>query len=379
MLDYSRRKLRSQNFINQLARKITGSTKEPCFRFWANSLVLAVFIFLILNLALISWENKGDNIYLASVSAAFNQHEEKDLFINPLSGFSPEMPEILLVENSFVKAASPLTFFSPQLLGVSVDDYQETIETRTEIIEHSVESEETLSLIAEKYNISLNTLLWANSLTKTSKLKTGQKLIVLPVSGTVHHVKSGDNISSIAQKHKTKSTEIISFNNLSNEDDIFIGDILIVPNGTMPAPTIQRKSSSVAVGSAPSTIPVGSSYFIAPVPSPYIITQRLHWYNAIDLAHQGYSCGKPVFAAAEGTVQRTGYHNVAGNYIRILHSNGVVTSYGHLATMAPNIKSGVSVSQGDIIGYIGNTGYTIGVTGCHLHFEVRGAANPFAR
>ena len=376
MLDYSRRKLRSKIYLNGLTRKIRGSIKEPCFRFWLVGLILAVFVFL--NFGLIKTFLPENNVFqLASVSAVLQEHNKDDFFVSPLSGFSPESPEVILVGSSFVKASSPITFVSPQILGVSAIDYQEQAEIRTEIIEYYVQPGETLSFLAEKYNVSLETILWANSLTKTSKLKTDQKLVILPVSGIVHYAKSGDTISGLAQRYKGESKEIISFNNLSDEADIFIGDLIIIPNGIMPAPTIQKKSSSIVSGPTSSSLPLASSYFIAPVSSPYIITQRLHWYNAIDFAHQGYSCGKPVYAAAGGTVQRTGYHGTAGNYIRILHPNGVVTFYGHLSSIL--VSPNQSVSQGAIIGHIGNTGYTIGRTGCHLHFEVRGAANPFNR
>jgi len=89
------------------------------------------------------------------------------------------------------------------------------------------------------------------------------------------------------------------------------------------------------------------------------------------------SCGEPVYAAAGGTIQRIGYHTMGGNYVRVLHPNGVVTYYGHLVRAA--MSSGTKVFQGEIIGYTGHSGYTIpaGPAGCHLHFEVRGATNPF--
>jgi LysM repeat protein len=377
MLDYSRRKLRSKIYLNGLTKKIRGSIKEPSFRFWLVGLILVVFVFV--NLSLIKNYLPENNVFHpASVSAVIQEHNKDDFFVSPLSGFSPESPEVILIGDSFVKASSPIAFVSPQILGLSAIDYQEQPETRTEIIEHYVQPGETLSSLAEKYNISLETVLWANSLTKTSKLKTDQKLVILPVSGIVHYAKSGDTVSGLAQRYKGSSKEIISFNNFSDEADIVIGDLIIIPDGLMPAPTIQKQSSSIASSPTSSSVPLASSYFIDPVPSPYIITQGLHWYNAIDFAHQGYSCGKPVYAAAGGIIQRTGYHGTAGNYIRIEHPNGVVTFYGHLMDNILVLPNQL-VSQGETIGYIGNTGYTIGRTGCHLHFEVRGAANPFNR
>lgn len=105
---------------------------------------------------------------------------------------------------------------------------------------------------------------------------------------------------------------------------------------------------------------------------------KLHHYNAVDIANR---CGTPIYASAEGFIieeDSTGNWNDGyGNYIKIEHPNNTQTLYAHLE------KSAVSISQHvkakDFIGYIGNTGNTDGPTGCHLHFEVHGAKNPFAR
>ena len=291
----------------------------------------------------------------------------EDLFLGPAQRFTLESPDFVLVQKNSLKASLPPTIFSSQVLGALVGDF-EVSDTRRAIVEYIVESGDNLSSIAIHFNISLESLLWANNLNQKSVIQSGQKLIIPPVSGVIYHVKSGDTISGIAQTYKGKIEEIVAFNQLSSEDDIFIGDIIIIPEGKMPPPPAQ-------VQLAPSAVPLASSYFIVPVSSPHIITQRLHWYNAIDFSHEGNACGKPVFAAAGGTVQRTGFDRLAGNYVRILHPNGVVTFYGHLSSIF--VSSGQSVLPGTTIGLMGNTGRTVGPTGCHLHFEIRGARNPF--
>ncbi len=292
----------------------------------------------------------------------------QNLFLSPENKSLAESPNFLLVEKTGLRAATPPSLISPQVLGALVGEY-EPQEPKKEIQEYIVENGDTLSFLAEKFGVSLNTILWANNLTKKSKIKPGDKLIIPPVSGVIYHVKAGDTLSEIAKTYKGKVDEIIAFNNLANENDIYIGDILIIPNGIMPLPAKSQP--------APVSVPLVDSQFILPVSSPYIITQGLHWYNAVDFSHPGYPCGKPVFAAAGGQVQKIAYDRMYGNYIRILHPNGVVTLYAHLSAITVN--PGAKINVGDKIGYIGNTGYTIGRTGCHLHFEVRGAKNPFAR
>ncbi|MDD5750109.1 MAG: M23 family metallopeptidase [Candidatus Pacebacteria bacterium] len=237
---------------------------------------------------------------------------------------------------------------------------------KKEIEIYSVQKGDTVSSVALRFGISSETLLWANNLTAKSLLKVGQELVILPVSGIMHMVQKGDTVSSIARLYQAKAQEIIDFNELGNGDNIKAGDFLIVPGGKKPK-TVPKYNS----------VPLPNTYFILPIPSPCVVTQGLHWFNAVDLNNS--RCGDPVFAAAAGEVQRTGFDSTGGNYVRVLHNNGAVTYYGHLSTIA--VKAGQTVDQGQTLGYIGHTGYTIpaGEAGCHLHFDVRFAENPFAK
>ncbi len=289
---------------------------------------------------------------------------------NFLSGFSWQRErtgtlDLNIIQENTLRGASSPTVLSFQTLAALIDEV-EPGKTDTKIKEYIVKQGDNLWSIARKFNITEDTIRWANNI-NGSKIQIDQKLVILSVSGVIHYVKSGDTISEIVKTYKGEVKEIVAFNSLANENDIYIGDILIIPDGVMPL-SIQPKSALVS-------LPLADSQFIVPVSSPYIITQGLHWYNAIDFSHPGNACGRPVFAVAGGTIQKTGSAWISGNYVRILHLNGVVTFYGHLSVIA--VKTGEAVNVGDIIGYIGNTGYTIGPTGCHLHFEVRGARNPF--
>ncbi len=280
-----------------------------------------------------------------------------------------DYPGLYSIENNSLAAISAPRNLSFQAMGALASGYGvgQGTHDETGISEHIVEQGDTISSIAEQFGISQNTILWANDLKNGSVISPGQKLVILPTTGIMHIVRSKDTVSQLAQNYKVERDEIIAFNNLSEDGEIFVGDILIVPNARKP----------VQIQSAPaSLVALPNSYFISPVPSPYRITQGLHWYNAIDLSTG--KCGSPVYAAAGGQIQRAGYDNRAGNYVRMLHPNGVVTFYGHLSSIA--VRAGQTVSQGTVIGYIGHTGHTIpdGPGGCHLHFDVRGARNPFA-
>lgn len=81
----------------------------------------------------------------------------------------------------------------------------------------------------------------------------------------------------------------------------------------------------------------------------------------------GAPTGTPIMAAGSGTVVEAGRKGSYGNYIRIRHGNGYETAYAHLSRYAGGIKKGTRVRQGQIIGYVGDTGR---VTGPHLHYEI---------
>ena len=94
------------------------------------------------------------------------------------------------------------------------------------------------------------------------------------------------------------------------------------------------------------------------------LLKRVRMHTGVDWAAPS---GTPILAAGDGTVERVGRHGGYGNYVRIRHANGFVTAYGHMRRFAAGVEPGVTVKQGQTIGYVGSTGFS---TGPHLHFEV---------
>jgi len=305
--------------------------------------------------------NNSKVIFLNSFFNKPNGSDSGNLFSSQTSAIALESPDLKIIQSNAICAVSTPCIVSGKVLG---DVFGGSNQTQKQIVDYTVQPGDTVQSIANSYNISVNTILWANDLTSGSSLKVGQDLNILPVDGVLHVVKSGDTMSAIAQKYKANSQDIISFNSLANQDDIYIGDILIVPGGFMP-----KKASSLIN----SQIPLAGNYFIFPTQGT--ITQGLHYYNAIDVANK---CGTPIYAAAAGVIERAVYNNSwnlgMGNYVTILHPNGTVTYYGHFEVVF--VKPGDKVNAGDRIGLMGQTG---NATGCHVHFEVVGAANPLAR
>jgi len=77
--------------------------------------------------------------------------------------------------------------------------------------------------------------------------------------------------------------------------------------------------------------------------------------------------GTPIYASGNGVVEKAGWESGYGKYVRLRHTNGYETAYGHMSGIARGIQPGVRVRQGQVIGYVGSTGLA---TGAHLHYEI---------
>ncbi|QQR64709.1 M23 family metallopeptidase [Candidatus Kaiserbacteria bacterium] len=255
-----------------------------------------------------------------------------------------------------------------------IDGKDNTVNLQTmngEINLYVVREGDTLSQIAEMFDVSAKTILWANDISSPSKIRPGDSLIILPITGVRHIVKKGDTLASIAKKYAGDIDDILAYNQLASAEDVNVGDTVVVPGGVMAQPTPTKKANpsrtkgtTVATGS-------GSAGYAHPLPGA-VRTQGLHGYNGIDF---GASAGAPIYAAAAGEVivsKSSGYNGGYGLYVVIKHANGTQTLYAHNSRNAVGV--GDTVAAGDVVGYVGSTGRS---TGNHLHFEVRGARNPF--
>ena len=259
--------------------------------------------------------------------------------------------------------------------------------THDEIVLYTVKSGDSPAGIAKRFGITLNTLLWANDIRNPSSIKVGDQLVILPVSGVKYQVKRGDTIESIAKRFKPKDetdissvvTDILQFNGLAINEQPQEGTTLIIPDGEMNAsPTSLSNSRYPNFSSHSIGLPEYIGYFLRPVLGGHNARATknnphgLHGYNGVDLA---VDYGSIVMASAEGTVIRakfTGWNGGYGKYIVLTHPNGTQTLYAHLSSML--VEIGQRVVQGATIGYVGSTGNS---TGPHVHFEIRGAKNPF--
>lgn len=245
------------------------------------------------------------------------------------------------------------------------------ISARTEVVYYDVQVGDVIGAIAERYGVSVVSILWANNLSARSYIRPGDKLKIPPVSGVLHIVKKGDTIGKIARAYQAKEADIIAFNKLQpGGTDIVLGEEIIVPGGVKPTPLapppVFRSNAIANIAAPPGSVeaPAGSGY-LWPA-GVRRITQYFGWrHTGLDI---GGKIGTAIYASRAGVVRTSicGWNGGYGCYIVIDHGGGISTAYGHASQLYVSV--GQSISQGQTIAAMGSTGRS---TGSHLHFEVR--------
>ncbi len=263
------------------------------------------------------------------------------------------------------------TALSPEVspAGLTIAEI-ESAERLGNVSLYVVRKGDTLPQIAKMFDVTVNTILWANDLSRKDALQTGQTLVILPVNGIQHTVQRGETLGGIARKFEGDIDEIMAYNGLSKGDALAIGDIVFVPNGIGIATEAPKSAPKTSTARRYASLPTYDGYFAHPFPTRTYKSQGVHGFNGVDLAGK---TGGAILAAASGSVviSRRGWNGGYGNYVVIQHNNNTQTLYAHLSEIL--VTQGMAVEQGQQIGENGNTGRS---TGPHLHFEVRGAKNP---
>ena len=219
--------------------------------------------------------------------------------------------------------------------------------------QHLVQKGETLSEIAQKYQVPLKSIIQANSIKSAHRIQIGKMLRIpskaFALKKILYQVKRGDTLIDIANHHNVEWEDLQRINGISSPHHLQIGMELRIPYG------------GISGFSSPLRVPlfVTSKYGYRPHP----VTGRYHFHKGIDFRA---ATGTSVYASQKGIVILAGRKNGYGKIVGIEHENDFTTWYGHLSRI--RVKEGQIVSQGKVIGLSGKTGIS---TGPHLHFEIR--------
>ncbi len=213
--------------------------------------------------------------------------------------------------------------------------------TRVETQTYNVVSGDTLDSIAQKFNLSVNTIRWANNIASNTNPAPGTQLTILPVNGVLHTVSATDTPDGLALLYKANAQQIISFND-AEIDGLKPSSKIIIPDGVVqesaPAPvSFSQSSGSMSTSFAPRFSGNGYDYGWctwwaanrraaagAPIPS--------NWGNAIswryNAAASGYRVGSTPVAGAVGSQNSIGgwghvvfVEEVRGDQVRVSEMN----------------------------------------------------------
>lgn len=328
------------------------------------SAYLLIVVILLLRLFLISFDEVVD-------TESFTDYYQTDAAQN--GGLE------LSTENftTFVKEYT----FSPKVIKKELEKPKEETK-KVEMLTYKVVAGDNPTKIAEKLNLSFDTIKINNPVLKNGKLNINQKLFYPSKNGMFYKIKKGDSLIRIAKRYGINVADIVD-NNEINPRRLKVGEKIFLPEITYkkvselenirkkPQKTSNKRISSNQKTSSRKT-QTSSLGFYYPVryrgvSSPFgnrfhPVLKRYILHTGVDLIAKYV----PLRAAKTGTVSFAGYMNGYGKIIIIKHSNNYETRYAHLSVISTRV--GEKVNRGELIGKTGKTGR---VTGPHLHFEIR--------
>ena len=264
--------------------------------------------------------------------------------------------------------------------------------SRQDVIEHTVDTGDSVFGLANNYGLEPESVLWANYALlndNPDQLSPGMILNIPPTDGVLYEWQEGDTLKGVAERFEAKIEEILGWsgNRFDLTNPVVESESMVMlPGGHREfkqwiVPTIPRgragvSSSLYGGGTCPGGYEgaYGTGGFIWPADNHYL-SGNDYWsgHLAIDIAA---GTGARIYAADSGVVVFAGSAlGGYGNMVVIDHGNGYQSLYAHLSSVG--VSCGQSVLQGQYIASAGNTGYS---TGPHLHFEIRylgGFINPW--
>ena len=224
-----------------------------------------------------------------------------------------------------------------------------------------VRADDSLSEIAHRFGIDLDTLISFNAIRDARELQEGVELTIPNASGLSYSVRSGDTLSEIAARHGVRLTELMEWNDLPSSA-LGVGQKLFIPGASLPMNARNAVLGRLFLKPVPGRVVTPFGHH----PDPVTGIRRFH--DGIDIEH---AAGTPVAASMAGRVGRVGVNGTYGRYLVLVHADGYQTLYARLSQA--RVVAGALVAQSQVIGTMGAPGDG---TSSHLHFAIFKAGQP---
>lgn len=265
----------------------------------------------------------------------------------------------------FQKSSPVFSGLGPSILE-SIPEFitEESKLLSTKAESYTVQKGDTIYDIAQRFKMTVDTLVSANYLLYPYILHAGDKLTIPPIEGVLYKIRAGDTVQSVARKYSANAQSIIEFNYLFAPYKLVPGSELIVP--------VYTGKPRLMGGLSPSGT-CGSLTLGWPTKDHAIIGSFTYSHRALDFpANYG-----PLYAAADGTVVAVGHlygpcfsfsascNHGYGGYVFINIGGGYQIRYGHISKALVGV--GQKVSKGEAVAISGESGVAFGP---HFHFEL---------
>jgi len=253
-------------------------------------------------------------------------------------------------------------FFYSQYLD---DEAQESVTgpkggpsmTPLKLFTYRIGKNDSLSRIARKMGVSLSSLISVNRLNDAHMLRIGQELVIPNQKGIYYKVRRRDSVGKLAKKYEVSIDSIRLANGLVR-DKINKGEELFIPGGKLSSWQMEKALGLIFRRPvAGGRISSGFGYRRNP------FTYRHQFHPGIDIALPYWT---RIRAIKSGRVLFSGWRGGYGKLVVVRHSRGYSSRYGHMIRYV--VRKGQWVRRGQLLGYVGSTGFS---TGPHLHFELR--------
>ena len=135
--------------------------------------------------------------------------------------------------------------------SIDEESKKEVKVSQNKLLSYSVQAGDSLGKIATRFNVTTDSILWANDMVgDSSVIKPGMKLRIPPVSGVIHTIKKGDTISAIAARYEVDETTILEYNDLSKRSKLSIGKDIMIPGGAIKVAKVDEKKDDKKIASA---------------------------------------------------------------------------------------------------------------------------------
>ncbi|MCZ8157202.1 MAG: peptidoglycan DD-metalloendopeptidase family protein [Leptospira sp.] len=233
------------------------------------------------------------------------------------------------------------------LRSAELDIPSEDKSKKLKVIQYKVKKNETLTEIANKFHVSVESIAGSSNIQPDVLLISGQILNIPNKQGLVYRLKKGDTLAKVADFYKVKMEDVYAENSLDDFDLLKSGQKVFLPGAVIPemGPLWRFPVASRVITSGWGT----RSY------------PQYKFHMALDL-RANY---EPVMSARKGRVIYSGWMGGYGNVVMIQHDDSFQSLYAHNSRLY--VRAGDYISSGKVIARSGCTGYCFGP---HLHFEI---------